>query len=222
MDDGKLANAISKWSFTPNQDYDGQTITCQAENPALSEPMKEFIKLDVKYPPNIKLIINESNILEEDDAHFTCEGVANPPPTRYLWYKNDELLAGDYSNTLTISKVTRELNKAKISCEVTNLVGTTRASHILNVHFGPIFRSSLESVYNAQEGEDVKLKCDVEGNPKPEIIWLFNESTQVLGTDTYLLISKINSDKMGKYICRASVKGFPEQFSAVYVFIKGK
>lgn len=221
LDDGKRANAISKWAFEPTPEHDGQTITCQAENPALSEPMKEFIKLDVKYPPNVKLIVNQSKILENDDIQFVCESIANPPPTRYLWYKDDKLLVGDYSDTLPISKVTRELNKVSISCEVTNLVGSSRASHKLDIHFGPVFKTPLESIYNANEGEDVKLKCDVEGNPKPEISWLFNESTQVLGKDTHLLISKMNANKIGRYICRASMKGFPEQFSNFYVFVKG-
>lgn len=48
MPDGKRENAVLKWTFKPTKDHDGKTFTCRSENPALTQPQKAHIKLEVE------------------------------------------------------------------------------------------------------------------------------------------------------------------------------
>lgn len=218
MADGKRFNSVSKWTLTPGRQHDGKTFKCRAENPALSQPLYAEIKLEVKYPPEISLKVNSDKIIEFDDVTFTCEALANPADVVYKWYRNDEIINGDYTTTLTIRKVTREYNKQSITCEVGNTVGTTKSTHTLNVHFGPVMRSLAENVA-VDLGEAVKLVCDVDGNPKPEIKWFFQ--TKHVASAREYSIKNMTPDLAGKYTCRATVPDFPETISEMAVFIKG-
>lgn len=220
--DGKRANAFLKWTFAASKDHDGKTFTCRSENPALKKPQKASIRLEVKYPPAVKLIMDREHVLEGEDVKFTCDATANPGAVIYKWYKNDEVVVGDHATSFTMRQVSREDNGAKIACEVSNAVGVAKSSLVLNLNFGPVLRSSLQDVYGVIPGQEVKLKCDVAGNPAPEIIWLFEGSDRVLSTEPELVIPQMNYDSAGKYLCRASVRGFPEISTSTQVFIKGK
>ncbi|RWS04821.1 irregular chiasm C-roughest protein-like protein, partial [Dinothrombium tinctorium] len=221
LSDGKRANSVLKWSFQPTKEHHGKTFTCRSENPALSKPQKAYLKMEVKYPPDVKLSADKTDIGEFENVRFVCEATANPSDIVYKWYKNDVVVEGDNFKTFEIQKVTRKDNNAKIACEVKNSVGTTKVSHTLNVRFAPMFKSSPVTVFAADLGQEVKLTCDVDGNPKPKIIWLFDGSPKVLGTDSELKIPEMNYEKSGKYVCRASVEGFEEIWASTLVFIKG-
>ena len=222
LSDGKRANAFLKWTFVASKEHDGKTFTCRSENPALKKPKKASIKLEVKYPPAVKLIMDREHVLEGEDVKFTCDATANPGQVIYKWFKNDAVVMGDYSTSYTMRRVSRDDNGAKITCEVSNAVGVAKASHVLNLSFGPVLRSPLQEVYGVLPGQEVKLKCDVAGNPAPEIIWLFEGSPRVLSTESELIIPAMNYDLAGKYLCRASVRGFPEISTSTQVFIKGE
>lgn len=221
VNDGKRANAALKWVLQPSREHDGKMFTCRSENPALKQPQKVHIRMEVKYPPDVQLTIDSTHIMEGDDIKFTCAATANPSDVIYKWYKNDEIIVGDIATTLILPKASRVLNGAVIACEVSNSVGTTRATHSLNIHFGPAFRTPLAAVHGAELGQEVRLKCDVEGNPPPEIIWLYETVPRVLSTEADLVIGQMSYAAAGKYFCRASVRGFPEIAEYTQVFIKG-
>lgn len=221
LNDGKRANAASKWTFQPGKEHDGRTFVCQSENQALNKAQKAYIRMEVKYAPEVQLTIDKNNIIEMDDVRFTCTATANPSDIIFKWYKNDEIIVGDHTTTLVIPKLTRDLNEAVIACEVSNSVGTTKASHKLNIQFGPVITTPLENVFAAELGQEVRLTCNIEGNPHPEMTWLFHGSPEVLSTNSELIIPNMNYEKSGKYICRGSVAGFPEISATTLVFIKG-
>lgn len=222
LSDGKRANAFLKWTFQPTKDHDGKTFTCRSENPAQKKADKASIKIEVKYPPDVKLVVDKEFVFEGDDVKFSCEATANPSEVIYKWYKNDEIVVGDHSTSYLIRKASREHDSVAITCEVSNAIGVAKASHVLRVNFGPVFRSPLESIRGVSLGQEVKLSCDVGGNPAPEITWLFEGSPRVLSTESDLIIPEMNYDHAGRYICRAAVRGFPEITASTQVFIKGK
>ena len=120
-----------------------------------------------------------------------------------------------------MTTVDRVMNSAVIACEVSNTVGQSRATHTLNIAFGPILKTLEDQVFGSDLGRDVRLKCEVEGNPKPDITWLKLGQTNVLSKDSELFIRGMNREKVGKYICRASVKGFPEISAKHIVALNG-
>jgi hypothetical protein len=221
LSDGKRSNAVSKWIFVASKEFDGKTLTCRSENPALKQPAKASIRLEVKYAPEVQLKITSAQTIVGEDIEITCEATGNPNQLLYKWFKNDEIIIGDHDKSLVLQKVTKEMNGQVISCEVSNTVGSGKAKHTLDISYGPSFKSAMESVYGAELGQDVRLKCEVDGNPKPEITWLMLGSSNVLNTGSELTIKQMTTEKVGKYICRASVKGFPEISAQLFVFIKG-
>ncbi len=221
LSDGKRSNAVSKWTLVASKEFDGQTLTCRSENPALKQPAKASIRLEVKYAPDVQLKVSSAQIIVGEDIEITCEATGNPNQLLYKWFKNDEIIIGDHDKILVLQKVTKELNGQVISCEVSNTVGSGKAKHTLDISYGPSFKSAMDSVYGAELGQDVRLKCEVDGNPKPDITWLMLGSSNVLNTGPELTIRQMTNEKVGKYICRASVKGFPEISAQLFVFIKG-
>lgn len=177
--------------------------------------------MEVKFPPAVILTSSNLNVLEGEDVKLTCSATANPSDVIYKWYKNDVIINGDLSTSYFIHKITREDHGAIIACEVKNSVGESRATHTLSVNFGPVFKSPLPAVFGAELGNEVKLKCEVEGNPQPEIIWLLEGNTRVLSTESELNLGEMAYDLVGKYLCRASVRGFAEISGSTTVFIKG-
>lgn len=58
-------------------------------------------------------------------------------------------------------------------------------------------------------GTEVAISCDVDSNPKPEIMWTRGGSSAVLGRQQVYVIREMTSLDVGVYTCRASVEGFP-------------
>ncbi|CAG2180997.1 unnamed protein product, partial [Oppiella nova] len=157
LSDGKRFNAESKWIFIAGKEYDNRTVVCRTQNSALKEPLKTTIRLDVKYAPEIQLKVTEPGGQARigDNIALSCEANANPNELLYKWFKNDEIIIGDYSTQLLLSAVDRYMNGAVISCQVSNSVGTNKATHTLNVSFGPILKPHNETVYGVDVNRDV-------------------------------------------------------------------
>lgn len=223
LSDQKRENSALKWTFHPTKEDDGKTFTCRSENQALKQPHKAFVRLEVKFAPDVTLITDKEQVTEGDEITFGCSAVGNPAENLvYKWYKNNEIIPGDHSSKFTIRKVTSEWDDTEISCEVSNIIGSGKATHHFKINFGPFFRRPLRDSYGAKIGEEVKLVCDIAGSPTPEIIWLFEREAKVLGTKSELLIPSMNYESAGRYTCRASVPGFPELTATTQVFIKGQ
>lgn len=224
MIDGKRSNSQSKLVLSATKDYDNKTIVCRSTNTALKEPLTAAIRLDVKYAPEVQLKVVEpiGQIRDGSGVVLRCEATANPSDQLlYKWFNNDEVIVGDHEIALRLDSVDKQMNGAVISCEVSNSVGQTKASHKLDVAYGPTFRASMDTVYGADVGRDARLKCSVDGNPKPDIAWLRFGQTDVLSTDTELVVKSVTEEKVGKYICRASVRGFPEISAVIVLRING-
>ncbi|KAG1684203.1 Irregular chiasm C-roughest protein [Nymphon striatum] len=220
LSDGKRWNSISKLTIKPTAEHNGKRFTCRSENSALVQPQSTFIDLEVKYPPDVVLSVDKEVINEFNDVEFKCESKANPNNVLYKWFKNDEVVVGDFQETYTISKITRDYNGATISCEVSNKVGITKTSYTLDVFYPPTVKSKIENIA-AEEGKEVTLKCDVDGNPEPEIIWTHEGSEKILGVGKDLVIKNLTREHTGRYTCRAVARGFKEVTVHSLLFVKG-
>ncbi|KAI8780292.1 cell surface glycoprotein MUC18 [Biomphalaria glabrata] len=80
------------------------------------------------------------------------------------------------------------------------------------------------------EGDDIFLRCSVEGNPLPTFTWTKVDGNRTLTSDTYGLVSYMILTKLnqttdaGDYICTASnvVKGVPYKISRTITLIINK
>ncbi|KAM3968499.1 irregular chiasm C-roughest protein isoform 2-T2 [Aphomia sociella] len=212
--------------LTPTKEYHNQTITCQAQNTVDRTYQVATVHIEVKYAPKLEVSVKSGmvngKIPEGSEARFLCEVDANPPPQVYRWYLNNNPVIGDYINEMIIFNVTRKHNKAVVKCEVSNSVGTRDKTVTLDVTYAPVFRTRPQNIA-AEVGKRVTLSCDVDGHPQPEIRWLFHEPGrigQVKGKAPNLNVY-VGAETAGRYICKASVDGYPEIESEATIFIKG-
>lgn len=221
--ESKRENSALKWTFNPTKDDDGKIFTCRSENQALKMPAKAFVKMEVKYQPEVEITLDKEHVTEGDELSFTCNAVANPAENLvYKWFKNHEIINGDHGNKLTIKKVTSEWDGVNVTCEVSNMIGTGKYVHKFKIDRGPFFRRPLGESYGVTIGEELRLTCDIAGSPRPEITWLKEKEDRVVSKKETLIIPIMTYDSAGRYTCRASVPGFPELTANTLVFIKGQ
>ncbi|CAG2117605.1 unnamed protein product, partial [Medioppia subpectinata] len=221
LSDGKRWNAALKWTFIATKDFDGKQLTCRSENAALKQPKYTDIKVEVKYAPEVHIRADTIQQQIGEDIVLYCEANGNPNQVVYKWFRNEEQVTGDHGSRLVLNKVTKDMNGIVMSCEASNSVGTGRGKWTLDVVYGPYFRTPLDPFIGAETAQDLTLKCDVDGNPRPNITWLMVGSSHVVSTGPELMIRDMSADREGRYMCRASVKGFPEISAQSLVFIKG-
>ncbi len=144
------------------------------------------------------------NINEGQDAEFVCKFVANPAPSRIIWFKNEteEILPNENAsitstNDSSILKLsncksadTGSVYQAKI---INDLGEVTSNKATLNVSCGPVFITEPTD-QKALRDKEVKFECVVKSNPKPNVIWLFN-GKEFTSRDGVRIEKDVNKDK---------------------------
>lgn len=210
--------------LTPTKSHHNQTITCQAQNTADRAPRMATVYIEVKYAPKVNVTVisgvKKSLIPEGSELRIRCDVDANPQAQMYRWYINNNPVIGDYTEEMIIFNVTRKHHKAVVKCEVSNSVGKSEGTTVLQVTYPPMFRTRPEDVAT-EIGSSVVLSCDVDGQPQPELKWLFHEPGRIeLRGRAPNLKVQVSKKTAGRYICKASVDGYPEIESEATVFIK--
>ncbi|KAF2366926.1 Immunoglobulin-like domain [Trinorchestia longiramus] len=223
MPDNKRAVVTSKLSFTPRRTHDNATISCLTTHQALTSPLSSSVRLRIRYAPEVQVTVTPERLVEGDDAKLTCRALANPPKLAYRWYHNRMVVENQTTSTLMLHKISREMHQDSISCEVSNEVGTSKKTQSLHVRFGPVFKS-LPQDSAAEMQNEVLLKCDVESNPPPSIVWLQEGSEKVIGTGPELRVV-VGPSTTGSYRCVATVRErdlqFPDLVGRMRVLVKG-
>lgn len=71
----------------------------------------------------------------------------------------------------------------------------------------------------ADLGSTVTMRCDVDGNPAPDIEWINENSDRVVASTANLTL-KVTADTAGRYYCKAMVEGFPEIGAEAMIYVK--
>ncbi|KAJ2943111.1 hypothetical protein O0L34_g18801 [Tuta absoluta] len=224
LPDGQRFTARSVLKMTPKQENHNQTYTCQAQNTADRTFRAASIQIEVKYAPKVQIRIKSGvngRVPEGEDAVIACIADANPMNLTFKWFMNDELIPGENETELRIPNVTRKHSEVMLRCEVYNEVGKSEETRTLEVTYAPTFRNRPKDV-EAEKGKSVTLSCDVEGFPPPEIRWLHVEEDQTIRVGrTPNLTLTLDTHTAGKYLCKASIEGYPEIEAEASLFIKG-
>ncbi|XP_017054972.1 irregular chiasm C-roughest protein [Drosophila ficusphila] len=221
--DSRRVTARSILKLAPKKEHHNTTFTCQAQNTADRTYRSAKLLLEVKYAPKVAVSVvggalAGGKIPEGAEVILSCQADANPHELSYRWFVNDELMAGDFTTKMIIHNVTRQYHDALVKCEVANAVGKSEESATLDISFGPVFRQRPVSV-EADLGATVSLRCEVAGNPTPEIEWISENSDMVVGREPELK-RKVSSETAGRYFCKAVVNGFPEIGAEATVYVK--
>ena len=95
-----------------------------------------FCRLQVHYPPHVTLTSDKGELLEEGDrVRFSCSASANPAQVSYAWYVGGRRVADapDASTELVLDHVDRRLHNHLVKCEVTNPIGRSEQTAVLNI-----------------------------------------------------------------------------------------
>ncbi|XP_039499574.1 irregular chiasm C-roughest protein [Drosophila santomea] len=221
--DSRRITARSILKLAPKKEHHNTTFTCQAQNTADRTYRSAKLLLEVKYAPKVSVSVvggalAGGKIPEGAEVILSCQADANPHELSYRWFINDELMTGDFTTKMIIHNVSRQYHDASVKCEVVNAVGKSEQSKKLDISFGPVFRQRPVSV-EADLGATVSMRCDVAGNPEPEIEWISENSDQVVGVAAELKL-KVSSETAGRYFCKAVVNGFPEIGAEATLYVK--
>lgn len=177
IENSKRFKATSILRFTPKKEHHNTTFTCQAQNTADRSYKSAKFRLEVKFAPKVSITVAGGalaggRIQEGTEVRFSCHAEANPSEMTYRWFINDEKVIGDHTTEYIIHNVSRDLHDSIVKCAVHNIVGKSEESEILDISYGPSFKTRPSSV-EADIGSTVTLNCDVDGNPIPEIVWIY-------------------------------------------------
>ena len=79
---------------------------------------------------------DKGDLLEEGErVRFRCEATANPSQLSYAWYVGGRRVADapDASTELVLDHVDRMLHNHLVKCEVTNPIGRSEKTTVLNI-----------------------------------------------------------------------------------------
>uniref|UniRef100_A0A670YXF8 Ig-like domain-containing protein n=1 Tax=Pseudonaja textilis TaxID=8673 RepID=A0A670YXF8_PSETE len=203
MDDGKREVAVSTFLLIPSSRDMGSTFTCRVSNPAAPAGKQTSVTLNVQYPPIVILSVQPQTVPEGGKVSFLCTATSNPEVTGYRWAKGGvpipEANGDSYEATVDQSFFTEP-----VSCEVSNAVGSTNVSTLVDVHFGPHLVSQPKPL-TVDIGSDASFTCTWTGNPPLTLAWTKKGSTVVLSNGNTLHLKAVTQEDAGVYVCKAIV-----------------
>ncbi|XP_024868428.1 muscle M-line assembly protein unc-89-like isoform X5 [Temnothorax curvispinosus] len=227
---------------------DSAKYTCRAFNihgsveTSATLTVKEII---TEEQPNAPVFLKElqPSFAREGCCHkLECTVKGNPLPT-VQWYKNDVNIdnSPDYVITFNNGEAVLKFDevfledKASYTCKATNQWGQSSTTASLDVKPAqisakkPYFVVPLSNIM-ARAGQRVKLECEANGDPVPELIWthdgkLIEESKyhkiETDGARTCLIITEAFPKDAGSYTVTASNE-IGKATAACTVSVKGR
>ncbi|KAM9299525.1 kin of IRRE-like protein 2 [Gastrophryne carolinensis] len=218
LSDGKSEDSFSSLLITPSFDDAESSFTCHVKNAALPGGRERSVTLSVQYPPRVTLAVNPPTVHEGGAVTFLCSAVSNPEVTTYRWAKGGVLLpvSGDrYHTTVDYTFFT-----APVSCEVSNIVGSSNVSTAVNVLFGPRLLTEPRPM-TVDIGADASFFCGWTGNPSPTQFWNKKGSSEVLSNGNTLSLNKVTREDAGTYVCKAIVPRIGTMEKEITLTVRG-
>ncbi|KAK6326580.1 hypothetical protein J4Q44_G00022250 [Coregonus suidteri] len=182
MEDGKRELAVSMLPVVPEDKDSGRTYTCRVLNPAAPAGLQTSVTINVQHPPSVTLSVQPQTVMEGAKVLFICSASANPEITGYRWSKGGVPISEVNGDSLEVT-VDHSYFTDPVSCEVSNSVGSTNVSTLVDVQFGP------------------RLLSD----PKPMKPGPKQGSSVVLSNGNTLQLKTVTQEDAGTYTCKAIV-----------------
>uniref|UniRef100_W5M8K3 Kirre like nephrin family adhesion molecule 3, like n=1 Tax=Lepisosteus oculatus TaxID=7918 RepID=W5M8K3_LEPOC len=203
MEDGKRETAVSMLLVTPEDKDTGRTFTCRVTNPAAPAGKQISVALNVQHPPSVTLSVQPQTVMEGSKVLFLCSASANPEITGYRWAKGGVPISEANGDSLEVT-VDHTYFTDPVSCEVSNSVGSTNVSTLVDVQFGPRLLSEPRPLV-VDIGMDAAFTCSWTGNPPLTLAWTKVGSSVVLSNGNTLQLKAVTQEDAGTYSCKAIV-----------------
>ncbi|KAK7887120.1 hypothetical protein WMY93_026741 [Mugilogobius chulae] len=215
MDSGSIPDSFRPQLYLPSLKYtDRGEYFCVARN-SLGTDRSRPLLLNVTFPPkNTRVVVSPlRDIREGAYVNLSCSSKANPPASRFTWYRirGDQALVEGSVQNMTFSSV-RAHNSGQYYCTAWNPLGyQTSPFTTLAILYPPKNTSVLarpSSVVDA--GRPLTLTCSSQANPAVDnFTWhrlpLEGSSGQSWGTRSgpVYTFSEVGPEASGRYYCEA-------------------
>ncbi|KAF7666017.1 hypothetical protein LDENG_00122330 [Lucifuga dentata] len=134
-----------------------------SQGPQLPRISSEILNIYVHYKP----IVECQKVFTAAENNFNltnipCNADANPPAD-VKWYHRGRLI--------NASEILTRNDSGEYHLQATNHLGTHNGTITVTVQYAPEFKSAVDIV-NVDEGKNVSLDCEAEGNPPPTFQWI--------------------------------------------------
>ncbi|CRK98212.1 CLUMA_CG011575, isoform A, partial [Clunio marinus] len=154
-------------------------------------------------------------VMKDEDVTLECL-TESSPKAKVHWLKIDfydsskNILLDEDEENLFIKSIKES---SSFMCYINNTVGNVHKIFQIDVQYAPklVGDERTEVKHSIKLHHGVNLLCNVEGNPEPQIQWMFN-GTKILNSDKRFYFSNdnqimriidINKSNQGKFLCNA-------------------
>ncbi|CAG9129778.1 unnamed protein product [Plutella xylostella] len=161
------------------------TYQCVAMN-QVGEAKFEYLVDVLEPPPTPVADIPLIRISKGQPLKLSCPA-AGHPVANVTWFKRGRVL-NEYGGTFIINK-TKTTDTGHYACILTNKVGSTEVAFNVRVEVAPSIAAASsemagnESSVTVKLGRSAVLRCLVDGEPKPQVVWYKNRVPLSTGTD---------------------------------------
>ncbi|NXF27922.1 NTRK1 factor, partial [Rhodinocichla rosea] len=175
---------LQLWPNSSRAELGNQTLLCWEGSMPL--PLGS-LALHACDPPSVRIEPPEAVLSQGDSINLTCHVSASPAATAE-WVVPEEVpklrALSDWEIVLEISNVSSHLNQKEFMCWAENVAGLAEESVMLNVTFPPV----ILLLDTAIPRHSWCIPFSVDGNPVPDIRWLFNGTALEEGPYIHTLI----------------------------------
>ncbi|CAC5361053.1 HMCN [Mytilus coruscus] len=176
---------------------------CHVNN-GIGDGHSEEIHLTVTYGPgsSVKILPLNNIIVSENETieNFTCSATCNPDCS-YKWQKPDGNHVGD--NNLVLEAARRDMNGTYL-CTAENEIQSMTLQGIATLSLLVYYSATISSLSTKsrlilQEGDTLKLICEVEGYPVPNITW--SKDNDIISWKEIHSVKALSCGDSGYYTC---------------------
>ncbi|XP_013183075.2 hemicentin-2 [Amyelois transitella] len=196
---------VATLPVSPRKEDDGAIFRCVVYNRAMpkGQQLDATLQLSVNYYPRVTVSPeNELRVGTNATASLECSVDSKPTVNTITWSKDGKPISESF--IYTIRGVTKQ-DAGKYTCTADNGLGRTGEKDVyLDVLFPPTVTVKSKT-YEAEEGGNIEVVCEVMSNPKPSSVeWTKENEPDFRQYGNVLLLTRVNADTAGTYSCRAT------------------
>jgi Immunoglobulin I-set domain/Immunoglobulin domain len=172
---------------------------------------------------SLKLVDKVVEIREKETFVLHCIAKAYPIP-KIVWFKDGIQIS---KNQIVLEKENINEHAGFYRCTVTNALGSISKDFNITVKIAPTPNGISEQLIEAKENDKIRLNCDIDGSPEPNVTWSFNYKPLVIASNhkftnqNKVLELSVQHHSVGTYSCLGK-NDFGKALIKFAVFVKGK
>ena len=190
---------------------DSASYSCRAVNEA-GDDTAYFDLLVLVKPEIIGPTFRTIDSISNQTVPVHCRTTGIPPPSIEWFFGDQRIKPSNKFEVIENGTILKVHNiqgdqAGRYTCIAKNKIGKAEADVFIEVTEAPVFLN-VQNEIKIIEGQDKIIRCDVKGNPAPEVSWRkngeqINYGIVSRGGDNLIHIAKAKVEDAGRYTCIA-------------------